>query len=324
MFAAIGVLSLLPVLAQRNLGGGAFAYGVLVSALGAGGVRGAALLPRARARLGVNRLVVLDTLTVAITAVVLARTTSLVVGAAVVTVFGVAWIGCLVTFNSTAQQIAPRWVRGRAVSVYLMVFMGATALGAPVWGVVTTSYGLTVGFSAVGVSVALTGLLALRWPISAVQDPAPDTSAFQPWNARPILARPAVGDAAAIVSHSYLLSDQAQAPALVELAGELREARLRDGAVRWSLLRDLAEPLRWRESYVVGSIDDHLRQHERQAPEVLALERRLLELLASRGGVTVTHELVEGRRPARLLTPGELRSVKSAPAQKTESPPLDG
>src|SRR5207245_2229322 len=44
---------------------------------------------------------------------------------------------------------------------------------------------------------------------------------------------------------------------------DLRNLRLRDGAINWSLFRDVENPSRYVETFVVESWAEHLRQHER-------------------------------------------------------------
>jgi hypothetical protein len=59
---------------------------------------------------------------------------------------------------------------------------------------------------------------------------------------------------------------------------DVREERRRDGAVTRGLYRDLSDPIRFVETFVVESWLEHLRQHERVTvadeglrPEVYAL-----------------------------------------------------
>lgn len=48
-----------------------------------------------------------------------------------------------------------------------------------------------------------------------------------------------------------------------EFLQEMKRIRLRDGAIRWNLLRDSADPERYLEIFVTESWGEHLRQHER-------------------------------------------------------------
>src|SRR5581483_10935245 len=62
VLSASGIWALLPLVARRRLGLGAVGYGLLLGCLGAGAIVGAAVLPRLRRRLGVERLLVGATL----------------------------------------------------------------------------------------------------------------------------------------------------------------------------------------------------------------------------------------------------------------------
>ncbi|WP_327189749.1 MFS transporter [Streptomyces xinghaiensis] len=55
-----------------------------------------------------------------------------------------------VTANSTVQLAADPAMRGRVMSLYMMVFMGGTPLGAPLVGWITDAYGARTGFLAGG------------------------------------------------------------------------------------------------------------------------------------------------------------------------------
>ena len=78
---------------------------------------------------------------------------------------------------------------------------------------------------------------------------------------------------------------------LVEALYAGRHARRRTGAISWRVWRDAADPGRVLEQFVVGSWDEHLRQHERVS---LRDQQRLDEINAMTDPVqptTVTHWL---------------------------------
>lgn len=47
---------------------------------------------------------------------------------------GFAWIAVLSTLNLGAQRSAARWVKARALAVYLTVFFGSMTAGSAIWG----------------------------------------------------------------------------------------------------------------------------------------------------------------------------------------------
>ena len=59
-------------------------------------------------------------------------------------VLGVGWIIALTTLNGVAQAVLPDWVRGRGLSVYLMVSNGAMAAGSLFWGLMASRTGLVM------------------------------------------------------------------------------------------------------------------------------------------------------------------------------------
>jgi len=71
-------------------------------------------------------------------------------------------------------------------------------------------------------------------------------------------------DGPALVTIEYRINP-AKRQEFVAAMQELQRARLRDGAIRWDLFRDMADQTRYVETFVVESWAEHLRQHERVA-----------------------------------------------------------
>ena len=74
---------------------------------------------------------------------------------------------------------------------------------------------------------------------------------------------------------------------------EMRRIRQRDGAIRWNLLRDTADPQRYIESFVTESWADHLRQHERVTAEVREAEQRAQSFHLGPNPPKTTHLIAE-------------------------------
>ena len=67
-----------------------------------------------------------------------------------------------ITANSAVQMATDPAMRGRVMSLYMMVFAGGTPIGAPLLGWVTDTYGARVGFATGGViSLAAAGVIGL-------------------------------------------------------------------------------------------------------------------------------------------------------------------
>ena len=73
-----------------------------------------------------------------------------VVGIALLPVGG-SWIAVMSSLNSGLQLALPNWVRARGLAYYLVVFQGAQALAAVVWGAVADRTSVTVALLAAAV-----------------------------------------------------------------------------------------------------------------------------------------------------------------------------
>src|SRR5262249_22934451 len=69
----------------------------------------------------------------------------------------------------------------------------------------------------------------------------------------------------------------------------LRVIRRRDGALRWGLFGDTADPGRYVETFVVASWAEHLRQHERATMADRAVQQRARAFHLGNTPPTVTH-----------------------------------
>ncbi len=156
--AASSLLALLPILAQPH---GATGYGLMLGSFGLGALAGAATLPRLRTQLSVDGVVGF--------AIVLFAAMTFAAGHAqsfhwlglVMFASGMAWIAILACLNVAAQTMSPPWMRARALSVYLLVLQGGTALGSAAWGGLATRVGVPTALACSAFTL-LFGLFAVR------------------------------------------------------------------------------------------------------------------------------------------------------------------
>lgn len=256
---ASSVWALLPLVARQMLGGSAGFYGLLLGAVGAGAILGAVLLPRLRAHLQADGLVLLASLIAAgvMAALVSAPPRWLAVG--LLLLLGVGWIIALTTLNGVAQSILPNWVRGRGLAVYLTVFNGAMAAGSLGWGLVAQQIGVpaTLGVGAAGLALVALVFHRLRLPAGEAN--------LQPSNhwPEPLVAEPVAHDRGPVmVQVEYRVRKEDRA-AFVQAMQRLSLERRRDGAYAWGLTEHTSEPERLMEWFLVESWAEHLRQHKR-------------------------------------------------------------
>lgn len=93
------------------------------------------------------------------------------------------------------------------------------------------------------------------------------------WAEPVVVWEPDPEDGPVLVTVEYCIAPE-QAREFVRAMRDVRRLRHRDGAMRWGLFVDVAEPSRYVETFLVESWAEHLRQHERVTAADRAVEER--------------------------------------------------
>jgi len=256
---ASSVWALLPLVARQMLGGTAGFYGVLLGAVGAGAIAGALVMPRLRARLDADGLVLLASV---ITAAVMAALVSAPpqwLAVLLLLLLGLGWIIALTTLNGVAQSILPNWVRGRGLAVYLTVFNGAMAAGSLGWGLVAQEIGVPFTLAVGAAGLAIVALLFHRARLPAGES---DLQASNHWP-EPLVAEPIAHDRGPVMVQVEYRIRKEDRPAFLDVMKRLSLERRRDGAYAWGVTEHTGDPERVMEWFLVESWAEHLRQHHR-------------------------------------------------------------
>lgn len=251
--------ALLPLLASRELGVGPIGYGLLLAAVGAGSIVGAAVLPRLNDRFHLDVMLAAASVVSGGCTVLLVVAHQLVLAGVALAGTGAAWIVGVTALNLGARTAVPAWVVSRALGAYLMVFQASIVVGALLWGAVADAVGVRTTLLIASAGFA-PGLLAVRWLGLPVVD-RPDMEVV----ARPhpdVVAEPEATDGPVMVLVDYNVSAPHQEQ-FIELMEELRVVRRRIGATRWGLFEDAGRPGHFVESFVMGSWGGYLLQLSR-------------------------------------------------------------
>ncbi|AKT41672.1 MFS transporter [Chondromyces crocatus] len=298
ILAGSALWALLPLVARRELHLSPLGFGLLLGCIGAGALAGAAILPRYRARLGTDRLVVLASFLYAAAMLTLAHVRFAPALYVAMTATGVAWIAILSSLNVAAASAAPGWVQSRALGLYLLVFQGGQALGSLAWGALAGRLGTALTLT-IAASALLVGLLiAVRHRLGIVSK-----DDVAPWRAfpEPVLAQPVHIDAGPVLIQRRHVVAPEQRAAFLRLARDLEPVRRRDGAMTWTLFEDVAAPGIFIETFLVASWGEHLRQHHRATAADQKLFDALDQVARDEG---VTH-LIDAYAAAEASARGE-------------------
>jgi len=284
---ASSVWALLPLVARNMLGGTAGFYGVMLGAVGAGAILGAVLLPRMRAKLDADGLVLAASLISAAVMVGLAVAPPQWVAVLLMLLLGVGWIIALTTLNGVAQAVLPNWVRGRGLAIYLTVFNGAMAGGSLGWGLIAQEIGVPTTLIVGAAGLALVAFVFHRIKLPTGEA---DLQASNHWP-EPLLSAPVAHDRGPVMVQVEYRIRKDDRPAFLIAMKALSLERRRDGAYAWGVTEHTADPERVMEWFLVESWAEHLRQHHRVSNADADLQGEALRFHLGPGKPEVHHFL---------------------------------
>ncbi len=255
--------ALLPLVARGALQGGPGLYGLMLTAIGAGAVLGALVLPavRARLRLDAAAAVMLGTGGVSGAGLLLAVAPAAAVAVVACGVLGLSWIVVLTTLNVAAQAALPDWVRARGLALYLSVFSGAMMAGGLLWGIVAELAGVRTALAGAALLGLAAGWIARR---AALPEGGEDLRPSDHMPGHDALAEPpAPADGPVLVMVEYRLRTPEDRAGLLAALAPLEQVRRSDGATAWWALTDPGDPLRVVETFALHDWAEHERMHER-------------------------------------------------------------
>lgn len=298
-----------------ELQGGAGAYGLLLGAMGLGALVGGFTRQMVAKQLGPSTIP-LSVGLFGVAGAALGLADSIPVAIVSLLVAGMAWVWALTTMNATAQLMSPEWVRGRAMSLYTLSFVGVLPLGSILAGWIADRIGADTTNVVLGVAGVVVGFVVaplLRIPeLGNVETPEYEEHRQQPDHVV------TVGGPVLITTNWNV--DHNRLAEFIEVMQEVRLVRLRTGAYRWRLYRDASDPHRLTELFLTVSWEEHLAQHRRidDASAETLLKARSFDI---NGRPTTVHRIA-----VDIEKPGNWEQLRDAHAEyhtRDGSIPLD-
>jgi hypothetical protein len=185
-------------------------------------------------------------------------------------------------------------VQARALGVYQMVFSGGMALGSVVWGLVAEHLSTPISLAAAAGGLLVTLPMSMR--LHVLRGQLPDLSPLRSRFLPPQVAiEPEMTDGPVRILIDYLV-DPEDYNAFVHAVHELKDVRLRDGAIRWGIFQDANDPRRLNETFVMESWIDYLRQRERFTASDRTISDRVVSLHRGAEPPRITHTIYAKER----------------------------
>ncbi|WP_158750397.1 MFS transporter [Acidobacterium sp. S8] len=288
------VWSLLAVVAARVLHQGALGYGILNGSMGLGAVIGATSLPRVRRKFSADMIITMSTGVFIGTLLVLAFVHYALIIIAMLLFAGFAWTSTMSTLNLAVQVLAPNWVQARALGIYQMVFSSGMAIGSVIWGMIAEHISTPVSLTSAAIGLLVTIPIGSR--LHVLRGEQPDLTPFRSKFLPPQLSiEPEMTDGPVRVLIDYLV-DPKDYNAFVHAIHELKDIRLRDGAIRWGIFQDADNPRHLNETFVMESWIDYLRQRERFTASDRTIRDRVVSFHRGENPPRITHTLYAKER----------------------------
>lgn len=269
--ATAGATALAPLVARDLLGGNAALFGLLLGSGGAGAVLGALFVAPLRQRFAPEQAIALAALVSAAGTATIALSSNAILSCVAMLFIGAANILVVALLNVGVQLGAPRWVMGRALSLFSASLTGGIALGSWLWGEVAAHGSLATSLLVCAAVLLVSPLLGLLMPIEtasasdaaeAVIEGEPNVALALDWRSGPVA-----------IEIAYDV-DPDQARDFHVLMARMQDARLQRGAYGWTLQRDIADPAIWIERYHCPTWGDYLRMRSRFTETEQALQHQ--------------------------------------------------
>lgn len=286
MFFASALLALLPSVAHR-VSKSPLGYGILLGCFGVGAILGALMMEQVRARWPVEIVVSTGILIFGLSTLASGTLHSLSTLGASMLIAGVSWIVFVSFFNVIILNQTPDWVRARVLAVSMLVFQGAMAAGSAAWGALAAKTDLHVTLFWAGAGTIATTALGVFFKLP---DAPADVTPWVHWRL-PVIQNE---DASAVNSGPVLVTveyevDPERVAGFLQSMRKYERIRRRDGAYQWGVFRDMENPNRYLETFLVVSWAEHLRQHQRSTRADREVEERVHSCIS--GTPSVRHLL---------------------------------
>ena len=294
------LLSLLPLLAKRELGLDSTGFGLLLGSFGMGAiVGGIVILPRLRSKASVESLITGSIALLAIVTFTMGYVQDFVILCIVMGLGGAAYITIISKFYTIGIKSAPKWIGSRVLAVYLLVLNGGLVVGSVIWGTVANVFGIPITLLVASLALGATVIAKKRYS-STLLDELDFTPASDHWSLPPqSLVEPSQNEKQALITIEYNKIDPKLSDEFEQSLHELGRLLKSEGMAYWELFQDPADIGHYIEIRIADTWTDHIRQHEYVTRNVQVMENRIRELIKDCPKPLISHYI--GKSPQSNL-----------------------
>jgi MFS family permease len=284
------LLSLLPLLAKRELGLDSTGFGLLLGSFGMGAiVCGIVILPRLRPKASVESLITGSIALLAIVTFTMGYVQDFVFLCIVMGLGGAAYITILSKFYTIGIKSAPKWIGARVLAVYLLVLNGGLAVGSVIWGTVANVFGIPITLLVASLALGATVIARRRYSSTLLDDldfrPASDHWSLPPQSS----VDPSQNENRALITIEYNKIDPKLSDEFEQSVHELGRLLKSEGMAYWELFQDPSDIGHYIEIRLADTWTDHIRQHEYVTKNVQVMEDRIRALIKNCPQPIISH-----------------------------------
>jgi MFS family permease len=284
------LLSLLPLLAKRELGLDSTGFGLLLGSFGMGAiVSGVVILPRLQHKASVESLITCSIALLAIVTFTMGYVQDFVILCIVMGIGGAAYITILSKVYTIGIKSAPKWIGARVLAVYLLILNGGLVVGSLIWGTVANIFGIPITLLVASLALGASIIAKKRYS-STLLDDLDFTPASDHWSLPPqSLVDPSQNENQALITIEYNKIDPKLSHEFEQSVHELGRLLKSEGMGYWELFQDPSDISHYIEIRIADTWTDHIRQHEYVTRNVQVMEDRIRALIKDGPQPIISH-----------------------------------
>jgi predicted MFS family arabinose efflux permease len=291
------LLSLLPLLAKRELGLDSTGFGLLLGSFGMGAIIGGIIiLPQLRSRVSVESLITGSIAILAIVTFIMGYAREFDILCIVMGLGGAAYITILSEFYTIGMKSAPKWIGARVLAIYLLILNGGLVVGSLLWGTIANIFGISLTLLVSSLSLGATIIARKRYSSNLLDDldfiPASDHWSLPPQSS----VNPSQNENQALITIEYNKIDSKLSFEFEQRVRELGRILKSEGMAYWELFQDPADNGHYIEIRIADTWTDHMRQHEYVTKNIKVMEDGIRDLIKDCPQPIISHYIGKSSR----------------------------